>query len=192
MGPKTLPTIWHTYMKLVTKYQIPIINSCLEKCGIILLISEKRNQTPLRGQDGKISDTRGKDIYWSPTRRNLVNPKVFIAVVVAFIICLLNTLYLFYEIHLKYCQDTDAYIDKSTRTPAGKISIGLQLGGTSLETTNLSLGCLRFFRLALLLVLDPLYFAQVQDKIITHILPENACGTVYDKCSPLLVTNVKT
>ena len=32
MGPKTLPTIWHTYMKLVTKYQIPVINSCLEKC----------------------------------------------------------------------------------------------------------------------------------------------------------------
>jgi hypothetical protein len=31
-GPKTLPTIWHTYMKLVTKYQIPVINSCLEKC----------------------------------------------------------------------------------------------------------------------------------------------------------------
>ena len=27
MGPKTLPTIWHTYMKLVTKYQIPVINS---------------------------------------------------------------------------------------------------------------------------------------------------------------------
>ena len=22
MGPKTLPTIWYTYMKLVTKYQI--------------------------------------------------------------------------------------------------------------------------------------------------------------------------
>jgi hypothetical protein len=30
--PKTLPTIWHTYMKLVIKYQIPVINSCLEKC----------------------------------------------------------------------------------------------------------------------------------------------------------------
>ena len=29
-GPKTLPTIWHTYMKLVTKYQIPVINNCLE------------------------------------------------------------------------------------------------------------------------------------------------------------------
>ena len=32
-GPKTLPTIWHTYMKLVAKYQIPVINSCLEKCA---------------------------------------------------------------------------------------------------------------------------------------------------------------
>jgi hypothetical protein len=26
------------------------------------------NQTPVRGQDRKISDTRGKDFYWSPTR----------------------------------------------------------------------------------------------------------------------------
>ena len=31
-GPKTLPTIWHTYMKLVTKYQISATNSCWEKC----------------------------------------------------------------------------------------------------------------------------------------------------------------
>ena len=31
-GQKTLPTIWGTYIKLVTKYQIPVINSCLEKC----------------------------------------------------------------------------------------------------------------------------------------------------------------
>jgi hypothetical protein len=30
-GPNTLPTIWGTYMKLVTKYQIPVINICLEK-----------------------------------------------------------------------------------------------------------------------------------------------------------------
>ena len=27
-GPKTCPTIWDTYMKLVTKYQISAINSC--------------------------------------------------------------------------------------------------------------------------------------------------------------------
>ena len=32
-GPKMLPTIWGTYMKLVTKYQISAINSCLEKCA---------------------------------------------------------------------------------------------------------------------------------------------------------------
>ena len=31
-GSKTLPTIWHTYMKLVTKYQISAINSFWEKC----------------------------------------------------------------------------------------------------------------------------------------------------------------
>ena len=30
-GPKTLPTIWGTYMKLVTKYKISAINSCWEK-----------------------------------------------------------------------------------------------------------------------------------------------------------------
>ena len=27
-GPKTFLTIWHTYMKLVTKYQISATNSC--------------------------------------------------------------------------------------------------------------------------------------------------------------------
>ena len=32
MGPKTLPMIWSTYMKFVTKYQISAINSCWEKC----------------------------------------------------------------------------------------------------------------------------------------------------------------
>jgi hypothetical protein len=32
MGPETLPTIWGTYMKLVTKYQISAINSFWEKC----------------------------------------------------------------------------------------------------------------------------------------------------------------
>jgi hypothetical protein len=31
-GQKPLPTIWGTYMKLVTKYQISSINSCWEKC----------------------------------------------------------------------------------------------------------------------------------------------------------------
>ena len=30
--PKTLPTLWYTYMTLVTKYQISAINSYWEKC----------------------------------------------------------------------------------------------------------------------------------------------------------------
>jgi hypothetical protein len=34
---------------------------------------------------------------------------------------------------------------EKSQTPAGKISIGLQLGGASLETRNLSLGCLEIF-----------------------------------------------
>jgi hypothetical protein len=33
MGPKTLATIWGTYMKLETKYKISAINSCWEKCA---------------------------------------------------------------------------------------------------------------------------------------------------------------
>jgi hypothetical protein len=49
---------------------------------------------------------------------------------------------------------------EKSQTPAGKIYIGLQLGGASLETRNLSLRCMRFFRLALLPVLDPLYLLQ--------------------------------
>jgi hypothetical protein len=32
LGPKMLPTIWHSYMKLGTKYKICVINSCWEKC----------------------------------------------------------------------------------------------------------------------------------------------------------------
>ena len=42
MGPKTLPTIWGTYMKFVTKYQISAINSCWEKCAYMFNVY--RNQ----------------------------------------------------------------------------------------------------------------------------------------------------
>jgi hypothetical protein len=40
MGPKTLPTIWGTYMKLVTKYQISaqISTSCLPTLLIFIHI----------------------------------------------------------------------------------------------------------------------------------------------------------
>ena len=53
-GPKTLPTIWGTYMKLVTKYQIPAI---WEKCDEKYLGTDGRT-------DGRMD--RGKTVYPPP------------------------------------------------------------------------------------------------------------------------------
>jgi hypothetical protein len=44
-GPKTLPTIWYTYMTLVTKYQIFAINSYWEKCDEKYLGGTDRGKT---------------------------------------------------------------------------------------------------------------------------------------------------
>ena len=52
--PKTLPTIWHTYMKLVTKYQISTIDSCWEKC----------DEKYLGRTEGRMD--RGKTVYPPP------------------------------------------------------------------------------------------------------------------------------
>jgi len=56
MGPETLPTIWHTYMKLVTKYHISAIDSCWEKC----------DEKYLRRTDRQTE--RGKTVYPLPLR----------------------------------------------------------------------------------------------------------------------------
>ena len=66
---------------------------------------------------------------------------------------------------------------EKSQTPTGQISIGLQLGGASLETRKLSRWCLRYFRLALLPVLDPLYLFIFQ-KTETEILIENSENTL--------------
>ena len=60
MGPKTLPTIWGTYMKLVTKYQISAINSCWEKCDekCAYMFNVYKNQ-----------------LSWQTGSRNLTGPK---------------------------------------------------------------------------------------------------------------------
>jgi hypothetical protein len=56
MGPKTLPTIWCTYMKLVTKYQISVINTCWEKCDENISWDERKDRSktvyPLRWSRG--------------------------------------------------------------------------------------------------------------------------------------------
>jgi ribosome biogenesis protein Tsr3 len=53
-GPKMLPTIWHTYMKLVTKYQIPVINSCWEKWAYMFNVykNQQNRQTGSRNLMG--------------------------------------------------------------------------------------------------------------------------------------------
>ena len=53
-GPKTLPTIWHTYMKLVTKYQIPVINSCWKKWAYMFNVykNQQSRQTGSRNLMG--------------------------------------------------------------------------------------------------------------------------------------------
>jgi carbon starvation protein CstA len=56
MGPKTLSTIWYTYMMLVTKYQISAINSYWEKC----------DEKYLGRTDGQTD--RGKTVYPLPLR----------------------------------------------------------------------------------------------------------------------------
>ena len=64
MGPKTLPTIWGTYMKLVIKYQISAIKSYWEKCD------EKyfgRTEGRTEGQTDGQTD-RGKTVYPLPLR----------------------------------------------------------------------------------------------------------------------------
>jgi hypothetical protein len=54
MGPKTLPTIWGTYMKLVTKYKISAINSCWEKCAYMFNVYKNQlsQQTGSRNLTG--------------------------------------------------------------------------------------------------------------------------------------------
>jgi hypothetical protein len=57
-GQKTLPTIWYTYMTLVTKYQISAINSYWEKCD------EKYLERTEGRTDGQTD--RGKTVYPPP------------------------------------------------------------------------------------------------------------------------------
>ena len=53
MGPKTFPTIWHTYINLVTKYQISAINSCWEKCAEKYFGTDRgKSAYPLRWSEG--------------------------------------------------------------------------------------------------------------------------------------------
>ena len=53
-GSTTLPTIWGTYIKLVTKYQISAINSCWEKCDKISWTDGRMEGWKDRKTDGRM------------------------------------------------------------------------------------------------------------------------------------------
>ena len=68
-GPKTLPTIWYTYMMLVTKYQISAINSYWEKC-------DEKYPGRTEGPDGQTD--RGKTGSGGIITRNINSFKMMI------------------------------------------------------------------------------------------------------------------
>jgi hypothetical protein len=66
IGPKTLPMIWGTYMKLVTKYQIPVINSCLEKCDekCAYMFNVYKNQLSLQTGSRNLTGPKTLPTIW--------------------------------------------------------------------------------------------------------------------------------
>jgi hypothetical protein len=68
IGPKTLPMIWGTYMKLVTKYQIPVINSCLEKCDekCAYMFNVYKNQLSLQAGSRNLTGPKSFPQYGIP------------------------------------------------------------------------------------------------------------------------------
>ena len=83
-NPKTLPTIWGTYMKLVTEYQIPVINSCLEKCDEKFAYMLNVYKSQLSRQTGSRNLTGPKTLptIWG-TYMKLVNNIRFLPSIVA-------------------------------------------------------------------------------------------------------------
>ena len=61
-GQKTLPTIWGTYMKLVTKYQISAINSCSEKCAYMFNVY--KNQQSRHTGSRNLTDPKTLPTIW--------------------------------------------------------------------------------------------------------------------------------
>ena len=66
LGPKMLPTIWGTYMKLVTKYKISAINSCWEKCDekCAYMFSVYKNQLSRLTGSRNLTDPKTLPTIW--------------------------------------------------------------------------------------------------------------------------------
>jgi hypothetical protein len=66
MGSKTLPMIWGTYMKLVTKYQISAIHSCWEKCDdkCAYMFNVNKNQLSRQTGSRNLTDPKTLPTIW--------------------------------------------------------------------------------------------------------------------------------
>ena len=117
--PKTLPTIWYTYMTLVTKYQISAINSYWEICDEIYLgrmegRTDGRTERRTDGRKGGPTD-RGKTVYPPPLSGSggiikiSVFKKRYLYTEYRYIICMHFTRYIFNL-------NSDIFI--TTRTPS--------------------------------------------------------------------------
>jgi S-adenosylmethionine:diacylglycerol 3-amino-3-carboxypropyl transferase len=66
MGPKILPMIWGTYMKLVTKYKISVINSGWEKCDEkwAYMFNVYKNQQSRQAGSRHLTDPKTLPTIW--------------------------------------------------------------------------------------------------------------------------------
>ena len=84
MVPKTLPMIWGTFMKLVTKYQIYAINSCCEK-------GDEKYLGRTEGRTDERTD-RGKSVYPPPVEWGYNKVQMQRGAIVAVIVWIYNYL----------------------------------------------------------------------------------------------------
>jgi hypothetical protein len=66
MDPKTLPMIWGTNMKLVTQYQMCVINSCWEKCDekCAYMFNVYKNQLSRQTGSRNLTDPKTLPTIW--------------------------------------------------------------------------------------------------------------------------------
>jgi CRISPR/Cas system-associated endonuclease/helicase Cas3 len=110
MDPKMLPTIWGTYMKLVTKYQISAINSCWEKC-------DKKCAYMFNVYKNQLSRQTGS--------RNLMGPKTLPTIWYTYM--MLVTKYQISAINSYWEKCAEKYFERTARqTDRGKTAIHLK------------------------------------------------------------------
>jgi hypothetical protein len=78
MGPKMLPTIWGTYMKLVTKYKIPVINSCLEKCDekCAYMLNVYKSQLSRQTRSRNLTGPKTLPTIWGPYMKLVIKYQI--------------------------------------------------------------------------------------------------------------------